>query len=110
VQDVVITGADRREIGLFVFPPTARGLTGDDGTVRDEAYLAEISEKLSALAAKATGSASRIARAIVLSEPPHVGDGEITAKGSLNYNAILSRRADLLERLYDNDDPSTLTF
>jgi len=110
VQDVVITGADRREIGLFVFPPAARGLTGEDGTVRDEAYLAEISEKLSALATKATGSASRIARAIVLSEPPHVGDGEITAKGSLNYNAILSRRADLLERLYDNDDPSTLTF
>lgn len=110
VQDVVITGADKREIGIMIFPPAARGLKGEDGTIRDAGYLAEISEKLSELAAKATGSASRIKRAIVLAEPPHVGDGEITAKGSLNYNVILRRRADLLERLYDGSDASVLTF
>lgn len=110
VQDVVVTGADRNDIGLMIFPPAVRGLSGEDGTVRDETYLAEISTKLAELAAKATGSSTRIKRAMVLSEPPHVGDGEITAKGSLNYNAILARRASLLERLYDNDDPATLTF
>ncbi len=110
VLDVVITGADRQEVGVMIFPPAARGLTGDDGTVCDESYNAEISERLTALSAKATGSASRIKRALVLSEPPNVGGGEITAKGSLNYNAILRRRADLLERLYDDSDPSVLKF
>lgn len=110
VLDVVITGADRHEVGVMIFPPAARGLTGDDGTIRDAEYLAELSERLTSLAAKATGSASRIARALVLAEPPNVGGGEITAKGSLNYNAILRRRADLLERLYDDSDLSILKF
>ncbi|MDP7152724.1 MAG: feruloyl-CoA synthase [Paracoccaceae bacterium] len=108
VQDVVITGADQREIGILIFPPATLGLSGKDGTIRDAHYLAQIAERLSALAANATGSASRIARALVLADPPHVGDGEITAKGSLNNAVILRRRAGLLKRLYRDDDPSVL--
>ena len=40
-------------------------------------------------------------RAIVLAEPPSLTDAEITAKGNLNFRKVLTRRADLLERLYD---------
>ena len=64
--------------------------------------------RLRELASHATGSSSRIVRALVLGEPPSVGDGEITAKGSLNNRAILSRRAALLERLYDDADAAVL--
>ena len=58
--------------------------------------------------ARATGSAKRITRAIILAEPPSLKDAEITDKGSLNIKKVLTRRADLLERLYDNEDPALI--
>ena len=39
-----------------------------------------------------------------------MSDGEITAKGSINFKKLLTRRAALLERLYDDADPATLTI
>jgi feruloyl-CoA synthase len=50
--------------------------------------------------ADGTGSANRVARAIVLEEPPHIDRGEVTDKGSINQRAVLSHRAALVERLY----------
>jgi feruloyl-CoA synthase len=32
----------------------------------------------------------------------------MTDKGSLNVRKIITRRADLLERLYDNEDPALI--
>jgi feruloyl-CoA synthase len=60
------------------------------------------------MAKAASGSAKRISRAIILAEPPSLKDGEITDKGSLNPRKIMMRRADLLERLYDNEDPALI--
>jgi feruloyl-CoA synthase len=37
-------------------------------------------------------------------------EGEMTAKGNLNFRRILERRAKMLERLYDNADPETVTI
>lgn len=110
VQDVVIVGDGRNEVGLLVFPPPMRGLKGADGVVIDTDYAAEIGRGLGQLAASATGSSNRITRALVLEEPPHVGDGEITAKGSLNVHTIVTRRASLVDRLYDDADPATITI
>ena len=45
---------------------------------------------------------------MILTEPPSIADGEITAKGSLNINKILMRRVVLLERLYDDTDAATI--
>ena len=42
------------------------------------------------------------ARALLLAEPPSVDGGEITDKGYINQRAVLTRRADAVERL--NDD------
>lgn len=39
---------------------------------------------------------------------PSLKDHEITDKFSLNVRRVLSRRAALLERLYDNDDPALI--
>ncbi len=109
VQDVVITGANRAEIGLLIFAAPALGLAGDGcGTVTDPGYVAKIREALGVLGKSATGSSNRIARALVIDGPPSVGDGEITAKGSLNYRTILERRSALLERLYDDNDPAVI--
>ena len=58
--------------------------------------------------AEVTGSAKRITRAIILADPPSLKDGEVTDKGSLNINNILKKRAALLERLYDNEDPALI--
>ena len=49
-----------------------------------------------------------MARVIRLAEPPSLKDHEVTDKGSLNVKKILTRRADLLERLYDNEDPALI--
>jgi feruloyl-CoA synthase len=108
-QDVVLTGADRNDLGLMIFPDPHRHLDGHgDGTVQDTVYSEQIREQLQAFAKTATGSSTRVVRAIVMSEPPSVGDGEITAKGSLNDRAITQRRADLLDRLYDDADPAII--
>ena len=109
VQDIVVVGEGRSEIGLLAFPAPGRCAAADaGGAVLDEAYTAELRAVLERLAAKATGSSMRIARAIVLAEPPSVGAGEITPKGSLNVRTVTARRAHLLERLYDDGDPAAI--
>lgn len=97
-QDVVITGHDREEIGLLVFPtPQAREL--------DAATLsARVRAALQALASDAAGSSQRATRALLLDEPPNAEAGEITDKGYLNQRAVLSRRARLVEALYAGAD------
>ena len=65
---------------------------------------ATIADRLQALVDRlwleGTGSANRVARAVVLEEPPHIDRGEVTDKGSINQRAVLRTRADLVEMLY----------
>lgn len=99
-QDVVICGHDRGEVGLLVFPVAGQA-DGDD-------LRQALRQRLAPLARQATGSARRIARALVLTDPPRLDLHEVTDKGSLNIRRILTRRADMVERLYDNDDPAVI--
>jgi len=112
VQDVVVVGEGRGQVGLIVFPAAARfpgGLTDDGaGALNDAGYSAELQAVLGHHAAKATGSSMRIARAIVCAAPPSVGDGEITPKGSINTKTVARRRAAMIERLYDDADPAVI--
>jgi feruloyl-CoA synthase len=50
--------------------------------------------------AVAQGSSMRIARCVLLTEPPSIDANEITDKGYLNQRAVLTKRAALVERLY----------
>ena len=60
---------------------------------------------------KATGSASHIARAIVLAAPPSADAGEITDKGSINQRAVMTNRAKLVDDLYvEPPPPHVMTF
>ena len=63
---------------------------------------------LDELAAGATGSASRVARLVVLEQPPSIDRGEITDKGSINQRAVLSHRADMVEALHEGTLPGVL--
>lgn len=110
VQDVVVCGHDRGEIGLFIFPKPGQvhGDTTSEGAVIDPELQSAIENRLRIMAKAATGSAKRISRAIILAEPPSLKDSEMTDKGSLNVRKIITRRADLLERLYDNEDPALI--
>ena len=103
-SDVVVCGADRAQIGLMIFPtPEAREMAEEsDGALWSEALAGALHARLAKRGRQ--GSASRVARVLVLAEPPSMGEGEITAKGNLNFRKILSRRADLLDRLYDESN------
>lgn len=110
-QDVVVCGADKSSIGVLVVPsPEARALAEDgvaqDGAIDSPALAARIRDALKT--DEEQGSSMRIACLLVLSEPPSMGDGEITAKGNLNFRRILTRRAALYERLYNDADPAVI--
>jgi feruloyl-CoA synthase len=108
IQDVVLTGINLKEVGAMVFPtPAVRALSGlaADAPLADvlgsEAVLAHFQKVLNELAKTATGSANRIARMCLLSEPPTIDKGEITDKGSINQRAVLSHRADTVAALHE---------
>ncbi len=108
VQDVVVTGADRKDVGLLIFPSPAIGPASEGDVVTDAQYLADVSNRLRMLSKTATGTSTQVVRALIMANPPSIKDAEITAKGSLNINAILSCRQALLERLYDDEDDACL--
>jgi feruloyl-CoA synthase len=110
VQDVVICGHDRGEVGMLIFPKPdqVHDENTSDGAVVDATLQAEIEARMIALARTATGSAKRVSRALILAEPPSLKHHEITDKGGLNNRKVITRRSALLERLYDNEDPALI--
>jgi feruloyl-CoA synthase len=107
-QDAVIAGHDRDFVTVLVFPAldACRELAqlpataAAAETVANPAVRAKFQELLNELAAGATGSSSRIARAILMPEPPAIDAHEVTDKGSLNQAAVLKNRAALVLDLY----------
>ena len=95
-QDVVITGHDRDEIGVLVFPgPQAKAMAPRRAAQRAS------HDKLAAINAAAGGASSQtVRRALLLDEPPSLDAGEITDKGYVNQRAVLERRRDKVETLY----------
>lgn len=105
--DVVITGADRREVGVLIIPAASvseGALNADGALISDKA--AEIAARLKPDASE--GSAHAIRRAMVLAEPPSMADGEVTAKGNLNFRKLLLQRKALVDRLYAEADPAVI--
>jgi feruloyl-CoA synthase len=117
VQDVVVAGMNRDEIGLLVFGRVAecRQLSGlgeeadlfevmTHATVRD--YFKELLQRVNQTA---TGSANRVAWIRLLETLPSIDHSEVTDKGSINQRAVLARRADLVEALYNEQDPFVIS-
>src|SRR5690606_6127055 len=94
IQDAVITGINRNEVGALLFPsPAVRKLAGlpDDAPLQQvaesPAVQAHLQKVLDELAAQATGSANRVARMHLMHQPPSIDLGEVTDKGSINQRA-----------------------
>ena len=109
IQDVVLTGLNMKEVGAMVFvTPLVRQLADlpADAPLADvlasPGVLAHFQGVVNELARQATGSANRIARLCLLSEPPTIDRGEITDKGSINQRAVLTHRADTVAALHED--------
>jgi feruloyl-CoA synthase len=107
-HDAVIAGHDRDFVTVLVFPAldACRELAklpataSAAETVANPAVHAKFQALLNELAAEATGSSNRIARAILMSEPPAIDAHEVTDKGSINQGAVLKNRGALVLDLY----------
>jgi feruloyl-CoA synthase len=109
VQDAVITGLNLNEVGALLFPtPRIRelaGLAADtslDEVLDSAPVRAHFQKVLGQLVLASTGSANRVARLHILSEPPSIDRGEVTDKGSINQRAVLTHRAALVEAFHGN--------
>jgi len=113
-HDAVIAGHDRDFVTVLVFPvlDACRELAKLPATasaaeiVAHPAVRAKFQALLNELAAEATGSSNRIARAILMPEPPAIDAHEVTDKGSINQGAVLRNRGALVLDLYSTR-PST---
>ncbi|MCA0326952.1 MAG: feruloyl-CoA synthase [Proteobacteria bacterium] len=108
VQDVVVTGLNRKEVGALIFPtPAVRTLCdlAADAPLREVLAHPAVVEKFKSLVTDlsltATGSANRVTRLLLMAEPPSIDLGEVTDKGSINQRAVLKHRDALVQALYD---------
>ena len=100
------SGADPDEVGFLLILHRHAGADARmDDVVASAPVRAWLQELVDGLAAQATGSATRVARALILTEPPHMDKGEITDKGSLNQRAMLKHRTALVEALHAGTAP-----
>jgi feruloyl-CoA synthase len=107
VHDALVAGQDRPFVGLLAWPNlhACRQVVGNpaasfEDVAKHPAVIACLKHGLEAHNASCTGSSMRIARAMLMVEPPSIDGNELTDKGYINQRAGLERRADLVERLY----------
>ncbi len=112
VQDVVIAAPEHDDVRVLIFPNVAacRSAAGAPPEAAADAVLAapdirsRFTSALAAFSATQAGSSTRVVRALLVIEPPSIDAGELTDKGSINQQAVLQRRASLVDALYG---PST---
>jgi feruloyl-CoA synthase len=93
IQDAVITGHDRAEVGALVFlSPGTKDMSPEAISSRLSTVLAQLGQE--------GGSSMYPRRLLVMTEPPSIDANEITDKGYMNQRAVLERRAALVEKLY----------
>lgn len=105
-RDVIIAGLNRDDIGILIFPDAAamsEFAPGLDGAqlVADSRVRDAFQRRLGEIAAGATGSSNRVARAMLLAAPPDIDRGELTDKGTISQKAVLANRAALVDELYE---------
>jgi feruloyl-CoA synthase len=115
IQDAVITGLNRKEVGALLFPTQAvRQLAGlPEGAAMQQVLesapvQAHLQKLVNELAAQGTGSANRIARLHFMHEPPSIDKGEVTDKGSINQRAVLKHRDAMVQAFHDDQLPFTV--
>jgi feruloyl-CoA synthase len=118
VQDVAVTGINRGEIGLLVFPRLddcrrlAALLPGADphdvlGATQVRAFFADLLVRLNR---QSTGASTFVARMLLLDTPASLDLGEITDKGSINQRAVQKHRETLIDAMHtpEPSDPRVI--
>jgi feruloyl-CoA synthase len=109
VKDALITGLDRREVGLlgWLNEDALRALLkgerlSAEAATRDARVLDVLKDALGEYNRQHQSSSLRIARAALMAEPASLDAGELTDKGYINQAVALDRRKALVEGLYTN--------
>jgi feruloyl-CoA synthase len=113
VRDVVIAGINRDYLAALVIldldgcravnpdlPAGDIAAAASDPTIR-----AEFRKRFAGFFATATGSSTRITRAVLIDHPLSIDRGEVTDKSSVNQRAVLEHRAALVDDLYRDVPP-----
>ncbi len=119
VSDAVIAGQDADELCALLFPNLEgckslmgpSSLQGGPELVGTREVRSHVLTGLREHNARHPGSSTRIARALILTDPPNIDANEITDKGYLNQRAILKNRKADVQRLYrvgPGEDPGVL--
>ncbi|MEO7273171.1 MAG: feruloyl-CoA synthase [Vicinamibacterales bacterium] len=108
-QELVIAGPGRDEVTVLVFPSLA-GCRPLCGAAAPRSTLAQVVAEPSVqdafrlrfddFARLNPGHSTRVARALLLADPPSIDAQEATDKGSVNQKAVLANRAALVDQLY----------
>jgi len=94
VQDVVVTGHDRDEVGALVF------LTEAARALPPAELCSHLRAALQVLKREGAGSSQAPTRVLLLPDGPNAAAGEITDKGYINQRLVLARRAAEVDALY----------
>ena len=108
IQDALVAGQDKPYIALLAWPNlmACRNVAGKpdasiEELIRDPAVIRIVREGIERQNhAGNLGSSMRIARVMLMVEPPSIDGNELTDKGYINQRAALERRADLVAQLY----------
>lgn len=116
-QDIVVTGHDRNEVGLLIFPNVAAcrtlcpGIPADAppaAVLADPAVRKRVATGLQALKRENSASSMHATGALLLIEAPSIDAGEITDKGYINQRAVLTHRQEHVERLHGGADAAVI--
>jgi feruloyl-CoA synthase len=114
--EVVITAPNREYLGALVFPnlPVLRERFAaaskthpeDADFLKSEPVVEFFRHAFKQHNATQRGSSGRFERFTLLTTPPRLDKGETTDKGYINQAAVLTQRADVVEKLYAEPPPA----
>jgi feruloyl-CoA synthase len=113
IQDCVVAGLDKEYVAILAWPNMAAArevcananLSTPDELLRSQAVVDFVRDRLRKHNKGAGGSSNKVARIILMTEPPSIDGHEITDKGYVNQRATLDRRAKLVDALYARVPP-----
>ncbi len=102
VRDVVVCGLNEADVTLLIWPNLEQcgPLAGDRHPAASDEVRAAIATGLARHNEANPASSTRIARFLLLEDPPEAGAHEITDKGYVNQRAVQDHRSAEVARLY----------
>ena len=106
VVEALIAGEGRNEVGVLLWlnasaVASVLGIEGSMGELAADAGVLDwIATRIAAYNQSAGGMSTRVARFVVLTEPPNVEAGEVSEKASINQSIALRRRTEQVGSLF----------